>query len=128
MKAGAHVVIAAAARLYAPIILLFALTLFSARAPGEGVGFLAGLAFALAFALHALVFGADAARAALPPRLLRVILALGAGVALAAAGAPALSFAPQAIEAGTFAAVAAACALIVIVLFGRAPTLRDADQ
>jgi hypothetical protein len=30
-------------------------------------------------------------------------------------------------EAGLAAATAAACALIVAVLFGRAPTLRDAE-
>ena len=58
MKAGAHVVLGAAARFYVPLIALFALALLADRAPGGGIGFVAGLAFGLVPVLHALVFGA----------------------------------------------------------------------
>lgn len=127
MKPGAQIILLSAARLYAPLTLLFALTLLAARAPGGGVGFMAGLAFALALVLHALVFGAAGLRAAFPPPAMLLVLAAGVIVALAAAGAPGWRFSAQAIEAGLTAATAAAAGLIIAVLFGRAPTLRDAD-
>jgi multisubunit Na+/H+ antiporter MnhB subunit len=127
MKRGDHVVVAAAARLYAPLIVLFAFSVLATRAPGDGVGFLAGLAFALAHALHALVAGAAAARRALPPMAARLALAGGVAAALLGAGAPAWRYAAQIIEAGVFLTTAAAAALIVSTLFGRLPTLRDAE-
>jgi multisubunit Na+/H+ antiporter MnhB subunit len=127
VKPGAEIILVGAARLYAPLIALFALTLLSAYAPGNGVGFVAGLAFALVLVLHALVFGADALRTAFPPVLMRLVLAAGVIAAVIGAGAPGLRFAPQTLEAGLAAATAAACGLIVAVLFGRAPTLRDAE-
>jgi hypothetical protein len=127
VKPGAHIVLISAARLYAPLLLLFALTLLSARAPGVGVGALAGLVFALALVLHALVFGAWALRAAFPPLVMRAVLAAGVIAALAGAGAPGWRFAPQMVEAGLALSACTAAGLIVLVLFGRAPTLRDAD-
>lgn len=127
MKAGGHIVLSNAARLYAPLVALFALTLVVARAPGEGAGFLSGLMFALAFVLHALIFGAAAARGAFPPFAARLLIALGIGCAAAGAGLPGWTYAALAIEAGAFAATVGAAALVVIVLFGRVPTLRDAD-
>lgn len=127
MKPGAQIVLSNAARLYAPLIALFALTLVVARAPGEGVGFIAGLMFALAFVVHGLIFGAAASRAAFPPLAARLCLALGIISAACGAGLPGWRFSQVAIEAGLFAATASAAALIVIVLFGRAPMLRDAD-
>jgi multisubunit Na+/H+ antiporter MnhB subunit len=119
--------LASAARLYVPVMLLFGLTLFAVRAPGGGVGFVGGLALALALALYALVFGAAAVRAACPPFLMRLLLAAGTLAALAGAGAPGWRLSPQAIEAGLALATAAGGSLIVAVLFGHAPTLRDAD-
>ena len=127
MKPGAQIILLSAARLYAPLILLFALTLLAARAPGGGVGLMAGLAFALALALHVLVFGAAGLRAAFPPPVMRLVLAAGVVVALAGAGTPGWRFSAQAVEAGLTAATAAAAGLIIAVLSGRAPTLRDAD-
>jgi multisubunit Na+/H+ antiporter MnhB subunit len=127
MKRSTHVVLAAAARLYAPLIVLFAFALMAMRAPGGGVGFLGGLAFGLAFLLHALVFGAAAARAAFPPFAARLLLAAGVGAAMLGAGAPGLPYAPQLIEGGLFTATAAAAALIASVLFGRLPTLSDTE-
>ena len=127
MKAGGQIVLANAARLYAPIIALFALTLAVARAPGDGVGFIAGLMFALVAVVHALVFGAAAARVAFPPLAARLLLALGIAAASAGAGLPGWSYAPTAIEMGVFAVTVGAAVLVVIALFGRAPALRDAD-
>ncbi|MEZ6024243.1 MAG: MnhB domain-containing protein [Hyphomonadaceae bacterium] len=82
MKPGAQIVLAAAARFYTPLIVLLGLSLLAARAPGGGVGFIAGLAFVAALILHALVFGAAASRAAFPPWIARIALSLGLALAL----------------------------------------------
>lgn len=127
MKIGSHVIVAAAARLFTPILALFAFVLLVGRAPGEGVAFVAGLAFGLVLMLHALTFGAAAARASFPKPLAQASLAIGLGAACAGAGLPGASWAPQLIEAGAFVATVAAAALILQALFGRASTLRDAE-
>ncbi|MEJ0060492.1 MAG: MnhB domain-containing protein [Terricaulis sp.] len=127
MRAGPHVVLRAAAKLHTPLILLFAFSLLAMRAPGAGIGFVAGLALALALVLHVIVFGAAAARAAFPAPLARALLGLGVIGALIGAGAPNLQHAPQIAEAGLFLATVSALALVIDVLAGRAPTLRDED-
>lgn len=127
MKPGGQIALAAAARLFTPLLTLFALSLFVTRAPGDGVGFVAGLVFALVLALHALVFGAAATKHALPPWMARVLLGVSLIAVLAGGGAPGLAFAPQLIEAALFVATAMAAALIVVATFGRVPTLRDAE-
>lgn len=124
---GAQVVIAAAARFFTPLMALFALALLVMRAPGDGIGFVAGLAFGMLQVLHALTFGADAARAAFPPPIARLALALGLAAACAGAGLPGFVYAAQSIEAGVFVLTVAGVSLIVQTLFGRAPTLRDAE-
>ena len=93
MRPGAGIILVSAARLYTPLMALFALTLLAGYAPGKGVGFTAGLAFALIFVLHALVFGADALRSAFPPTSLRLVLAAGVIATMVGAGAPGLRFA-----------------------------------
>ena len=125
MKEGAHTVLAAAARFYTPLIVLFALTLLVVRPAGSAVGLVASLAFLLALIVHALVFGAAAARAAAPPFLMRLIAAIGLAAATFGAVAPGAMFAREFIEAGSFAVTAAGGALVITVLFGRAPTMRD---
>ena len=127
MKLGTHVIVAAAARFFAPLMALFALALLAGAPPGGGVGFVAGLAFGLVLLLHALTFGAAAARDAYPTPLARLTLASGVVAACVGAGAPGFAYAGQVIEAGAFAATIAACALLLQVLFGRAPTLRDGE-
>lgn len=127
MRAGAHEAVISAYRLYGPLIALFGGALLALREAGAGLGFLAGLAVALVLALHILVFGARAARAALPPLAMRALLGLGVCAALAGYGAPAWIYAAQLAEAGLFAATAAAASLILALLCGRAPTLRDED-
>ncbi|MEZ5957894.1 MAG: MnhB domain-containing protein [Hyphomonadaceae bacterium] len=124
---GAQVVIAAAARLFTPLVTLFAFALLATRAPGNGAGFVAGLAFGLVLMLHALTFGAEAARVAFPMASVRLVLALGLVALCAGAGLPGFAYAGQIIEAGVFAVVVAGGAIIVQTLFGRAPTLRDAE-
>jgi len=124
---GAQVVIAAAARLFTPLVTLFAFALLATRAPGNGAGFVAGLAFGLVLMLHALTFGAEAARVAFPMASVRLVLALGLVALCAGAGLPGFACAGQIIEAGVFAVVVAGGAIIVQTLFGRAPTLRDAE-
>jgi hypothetical protein len=126
MKEGAHAALAAAARFYTPLIVLFSLTLLVVRPAGGGVGLIAGLAFLMALTVHALVFGADAARAAAPPFLMRLIAALGLAGAVAGMAAPRMLFARELGEAGAFGVTAAGGALVIAVLFGRAPAMRDA--
>lgn len=126
MKPGAQIIVSAAARLYAPVVALFALTILAAHPPGSGIGFVAGAAFALAVALHALAFGAGASRAAFPPTVLRLMLVAGVVAAVAGAGAPGWIHAARLVEGALFVATAAAAALVVQVLFGRASMLRDA--
>lgn len=127
MKASANVVLGAAARFYTPLITLFAAILLIGRAAGTGVGFISGLAFTMALAVHALVFGLDAARAALPPIATRLILAVGLVAAFLGVALPRWAFAPQLTEAGLFAVTAAGCGLLLLVLIGRAPTMRDEE-
>lgn len=119
--------ISATARLYAPLIVLFALSLLAVAPSGSGIGFVAGLAAGLALMLHALVFGAAASARAFPPWLSRVFVALGLATASVSVGVPGLAFAPRIVEAGAFLLTQGACALVIVALFGRAPTLRDGE-
>jgi hypothetical protein len=115
-----------AARFYAPLIVLFALVLLIVRPAGVGVGFAAGLALVLAILLHALVFGAVAARAAAPPAIMRLFMAGGLLAAMAPYAPFRLGFSDALVEAGLFLVTSAGGAALVTVLFGRAPTMRDA--
>lgn len=124
---AAHLSVLAAARLYGPLIVLAATSILVLRAPGGGVGFVAGLVLVLALGLHQLVFGAAEARRAFPPVFARVLLSLGVFAALAGACAPALAMAPQLIEGGLFIVTSAGLQLVLAVLIGRAPTLRESD-
>jgi hypothetical protein len=124
MKEGAHIALAAAARFYTPLMALFALALLALRPAGGGVGFVAGLAFVLVLLTHVLVFGAVAARAAAPPIATRLLMALGLAALVAGATLPVL-FAPQLVEGGLFVVMAAGGALMIAVIVGRAPTMRD---
>jgi multicomponent Na+:H+ antiporter subunit B len=75
------------AKLLIPLILLFALYVQFHGDFGPGGGFQAGVIFASAFILYALIFGVDRARRVAPPWLTRVVLAAGvllyAGVGVA---------------------------------------------
>ncbi|HVK79938.1 MAG TPA: MnhB domain-containing protein [Verrucomicrobiae bacterium] len=119
--------VAATARLYAPLIVLFALSLLAGFPSSTGIGFVAGLVVALALTLHGLVFGAGAAQRAFPPWACRVFVALGLVAACAGAGLPGLSFAGRLVEAGVFTLTVGGLALMIAVLFGRVPSLRDGE-
>jgi hypothetical protein len=125
MKDAAHTVLAAAARFYTPLIVLLALTMLVVRPAGAGVGLLAGFCLVIALIVHALVFGASATRAATPFFVTRLLMALGLAAATVAATVPGAVFARELIETGLFAVTAAGGALVIAVLFGRAPTMRD---
>lgn len=125
MKRGANIAALSASRFYAPLIALFALSLLAVRAPGVGVGFVAGLALALMLTVHVLAAGAGAARRAVPPAMARALLCLGLIAVAASAGAPRLAMAPQLLEAGLFAVTVSGASLFLTVLIGRAPTLRE---
>lgn len=126
MRVPSQPILAHAARLYAPLALVFALSILGVRAPGDGVGILAGMAFSLAIVVHALVFGADASRRALPPALVLTLLGLGLIAVCVSAGLPGVAMAPQLAEAGAFLTTAAALALVFAVFFGRVQALKDA--
>lgn len=72
-----HHVLKVIAKLVVPIILLFGLYVQFHGEYSPGGGFQAGVLFAAGIILYALVFGLDAARAVIPPRLLGVLPATG---------------------------------------------------
>ena len=117
----------AALRLYAPLIVLLALTVLVTRSPGAGVGFVAGTVVALALAAHVLVFGAAESRRAFPPLAARRVSAFGMIAAIAGAAMDGALYAAQISEAGLFALTVAGVHLVFLVLVGRAPTLREVE-
>ncbi|MBT5109820.1 MAG: Na(+)/H(+) antiporter subunit B [Rhodospirillaceae bacterium] len=72
-----HLVVRVVSKMLIPFIILFALYVQLHGDFGPGGGFQAGVIFASAFVLYALVFGLDAARKVLPDGVLRVCIALG---------------------------------------------------
>jgi len=127
MRQGGHVITLAAARFYAPLLVLTALVILATRDAGAGVGLISGFVLATAFAAYLLVFGASAARRALPPAAARLLCGVGVLACAAAAGAPRLPGAAQWLEAGLFLTTAAGVSLVLLLLAGRAPTLREDD-
>lgn len=65
------------AKLMIPVILLFALYVQFHGDFGPGGGFQAGVIFAAAFVLYAMVFGIDAALSVIPECILRFLIAAG---------------------------------------------------
>ena len=72
-----HVVLRVVAKLLIPYILLYAFYVQFHGDYGPGGGFQAGVIFASAFILHALVFGLESARKAAPPGAVRFGISLG---------------------------------------------------
>jgi len=72
-----HLVLRVVSKMLIPFILLFALYVQFHGDFGPGGGFQAGVIFAAAFVLYALVFGADHAREVLPERVLRLFVPAG---------------------------------------------------
>lgn len=75
-----HVVTRVIAKLLLPFILLYALYVQWHGDYGPGGGFQAGVIFAVGFILYALIFGVDALRKVIPPRV--ALAGLSAGVLL----------------------------------------------
>lgn len=124
MKSGLQALATISARFMIPVTALFAFMLLARGVSGGGVGALAGLSFALLIAVHALIFGARASQAALPPAAAKLLLALGVVGVFASDWAP---HAAQVAEAGLFLICANGAALVLNVLIGRAPTLRGVE-
>ncbi|WP_339833133.1 Na(+)/H(+) antiporter subunit B [uncultured Parvibaculum sp.] len=72
-----HSILRVVSKLLIPPILLYALYVQFHGEYGPGGGFQAGVIFAVAFILYALVFGVEAMTEILPPRLLLVLSAIG---------------------------------------------------
>lgn len=72
-----HVVLRVIAKLLIPYILLYAFYVQFHGDYGPGGGFQAGVIFASAFILYALIFGIESARKAAPPGVVRFGIALG---------------------------------------------------
>ena len=71
------VVLRVIAKLFFPLILIFALYVQFHGDYGPGGGFQAGVIFATGFILYAMVFGLEAAGKVITPGLLRVLMAVG---------------------------------------------------
>ena len=72
-----HDILRVTAKALIPLILLFGLYVQFHGDFGPGGGFQAGVIFAAAIILYALIFGLDEAKQAVPPRVLEIIAALG---------------------------------------------------
>ena len=133
--------------LFAPIV-LFALYVQFHGDYGAGGGFQAGVIFAVAFILHALCFGLDATRKALPQGVLILCMVIGVlfyagtGVATMLLGGNLLSYDtldPQSthhagqhwgiflVELGVGIAVASTMLTIFYQFAGREPDIDDED-
>jgi multicomponent Na+:H+ antiporter subunit B len=72
-----HIVLRVVAKLLIPYILLYAFYVQFHGDYGPGGGFQAGVIFASAFILYALIFGLESGRKAAPPGVVRFGIALG---------------------------------------------------
>lgn len=143
-----HVILRVVAKLLIPLIALFALYVQFHGDFGPGGGFQAGVIFAAAIILYALVFGMDAAKRAVPPSWVRTGMTLGVlvyggtGVATWMLGGNFLNytvFAPEsthaagqhwgifAVELGVLFTVAGAMVAIFYAFGSRQPDLTDED-
>ena len=72
-----QIVLRVIAKLFIPLILLFALYVQFHGDYGPGGGFQAGVIFAAAFILYTLIFGLDAAKKVARPGLVQILVAAG---------------------------------------------------
>ena len=101
-----HIVLRVIAKLLAPFIVLFALYVQFHGDFGPGGGFQAGVIFASAFILYALIYGVENARRIAPPAVaqgaigLGVLIYAGTGVAGMLLGGRYLDYSVLALDAG----------------------------
>jgi|CXWL01.1.fsa_nt_gi hypothetical protein len=119
-------VVAASARVAIPLIALLALGMLASEPSGDGVGFRAGLALAFVIVIHTLVFGAQAGQRAFAIHVARALLAGGVLAVLVGGGSPHWRLSAHLVEGGLCAATVSGASILLGVLVGRAPTLRDA--
>ncbi len=141
-----HLVLRVVTKVLIPPILLFALYVQFHGDFGPGGGFQAGVIFAAAFILYALVFGLETARRVVPQGTLRALVAGGlllyatVGVVSMLLGDNFLNYSvlrPDAtagqhlgilvIELGVGITVAAVMIAIFFSFAGRPPTIKDED-
>ena len=143
-----HVILRVVSKLLIPLIALFALYVQFHGDFGPGGGFQAGVIFASAIILYALIFGLDEAKRAVPPSWVRfgmtagVLVYGGTGVATWMLGGEFLNytvFAPEsthaagqhwgifAVELGVLFTVTSAMVAIFYAFGSRAPELTDED-
>ena len=72
-----HVILRVVSKFLIPLICVFALYVHFHGDFGPGGGFQAGVIFASGVILYALIFGLDAAKRAVPPALVRIVMTLG---------------------------------------------------
>ena len=143
-----HVILRVVSKTLIPLIALFAFYVQFHGDYGPGGGFQAGVILASAVILHALIFGVDAAKQAVPPAFVRAGMTLGVliyggtGVATWALGGRFLDytvFAPHsthaagqhwgifAVELGVLCTVASVMVAIFYAFGSRTPDLSDED-
>lgn len=142
-----HIVLRVIAKLLAPFIIMFALYVQFHGDFGPGGGFQAGVIFAAAYILYALIYGLENARRAAPPAVAQVAMAIGVliyagtGVATMLLGGKFLDFsmlAPDAgdgqhygiliVEFGVGVAVAAVMIIIFFTFAGRRGVLEERED
>ncbi len=143
-----HIILRVVSKILIPLIALFALYVHFHGDYGPGGGFQAGVIFASAIILYALIFGLEEAKRAVPPSWVRICMSLGVlvyggtGVATWILGGEFLnftSFAPDsthaagqhwgilAVELGVLFAVTGAMVAIFYAFGSREPDLKDED-
>ncbi len=143
-----HIILRVVAKMLIPLIAVFALYVQFHGDFGPGGGFQAGVIFAAAIILYALIFGIEAAKKAVPPSWVRIGMSLGVliyggtGVATWVLGGNFLDytqFAPESthaagqhwgifsVELGVLFTVASAMLAIFYAFASRVPELSDED-
>lgn len=100
---GQNLILRVVAKLLIPFILLFALYVQFHGESGPGGGFQAGVIFAAAFILYALIFGAENARRVAPEWLVSTLMAFGV-LMFAGTGAASLVYGANFLDYGVLGA------------------------
>jgi multicomponent Na+:H+ antiporter subunit B len=143
-----HLILRVVAKLLIPFILVFGFYVHFHAKYAPGGAFQAGVILAAALILYALIYGVDAAKAAVPPWAVRVTMALGAaifsgvGFVTMALGANYLDYTPLhpnlelargqyigivVVEIGVLMTVTAVMIAIFYAFAGRSPEITDEE-